>query len=137
MIIIENNIFSKIKTAAENINISEISGSYSLDDCTFLLKDLSSKIKVISIDEKEKIINSGINYSEILSKEEIPDKEYTKLFIDSTEEYKYEIATYTALLAEKIISCRGEDFILVSLARAGSPVGTLLKKYLRNIILPL
>ncbi len=132
MIIIENNIFSKIKTAAENINISEISGSYSLDDCTFLLKDLSSKIKVISIDEKEKIINSGINYSEILSKEEIPDKEYTKLFIDSTEEYKYEIATYTALLAEKIISCRGEDFILVSLARAGSPVGTLLKKYLKE-----
>ena len=54
MVIIENDIFNNIKTAAENINISEISGSYDISDCTFLLKDISKKIKVISIDEKEK-----------------------------------------------------------------------------------
>ena len=129
MVIIENSIFNNIKKAAKNLNISEISGSYNPDDCTFLLKDLTNKIKVISVDEKEEIINSGINYSEVLSKEEIPDNEYTTLFINSTEEFKYEIAAYTALLAEKIISLRGDDFILVSLARAGSPIGVLLKKY--------
>ena len=132
MVIIENDIFNNIKTAAENINISEISGSYDISDCTFLLKDLSEKIKVISIDEKEKIINSGINYSEVLSKEEIPDDEYIQLFMDSTEESKYEIAAYTALLAKKIISHRGENIILVSLARAGSPIGALLKRYFKE-----
>ena len=127
-----DHIFNNIKTAAENINISEISGSYNMDDCIFLLKDLSEKIKVISVDEKEKIINSGINYSEVLSKEDIPDEEYIRLFLGSTEESKYEIAAYTALLAEKIISSQGENIILVSLARAGSPIGALLKRYLRE-----
>ena len=85
------------------------------------------------MDEKEEIINSGINYSEVLSKEEIPDDEYTSLFMNSTEEFKYEIAAYTALLAKKIISLRGDDFILVSLARAGSPIGVLLKRYFWEI----
>jgi hypothetical protein len=132
VIIIKNDVFENIKKTAENISISEISGSYTLDDCTFLLKDLSDKIKIVSIEEKEKIINSGINYSEVLSKEEIPDEEYTKLFIDSTEKFKYEIAAYTALLSEKILSFRGNSFILVSLARAGSPVGVLLKKYFKE-----
>lgn len=123
------SILPDIEYAVKNINISEISGSYSNNDCIFLLKDLTDKIKEISVDDKEKIINSGTNYSEVLSKEEIPDKEYLELFIESTEKYKKDIAEYTAILAEKIYKLRGSDFILVSLARAGTPVGVLLKRY--------
>ena len=63
----------------ENINL--VKHSYK-EDCIFLLKDLTDKIKEITIEEKEKLIRSGVNYSEIISKESIPSEDIKNIFLN-------------------------------------------------------
>ena len=115
-----------------------IKGSYK-EDCIFLLKDLTGEFKEISIEEKEKLIARGISYSNFISKEEIPTEEVEDLFFDMVEKYSEKIAEYVSVLAEKIYKDKDSGLVIVSLARAGTPYGILIKKYLKfkyNIEIP-
>ena len=102
------------------------------DDCIFLLKDLSNDIKEITIEEKEELIRAGVNYSEMISKEGKPSEEITKIFLNMMERDKSKIALYVAKLSELIYKKKGRNLVLVSLARAGTPYGILIKKYLKE-----
>ena len=42
------------------------------------------------------------------------------------------VANAIGSLADKVISRRGRDVVLVSLARAGIPIGILLKRYINT-----
>lgn len=106
-----------------------IKGSYK-DDCEFLLKDLTDVIKEISVEQKEELIKKGINYSEMISVEEKPSLKIKKIFLKMINEHGREIAKYIAILAEKIYKEKSENLVIVSLARAGTPYGILIKKYL-------
>jgi hypothetical protein len=107
-------------------------GSYSKDDVTFLLKDLTGITLEGSSDKREKEIQSGRHYSETLPIEETPDKEYMELFWNLLDSFKQKVALYTGIAAEQIYQSKGRNTVLVSLARAGTPVGILIKRYILN-----
>ena len=110
----------------------KVQGTYKKEDCIFLLKDVTSQIKEISVEEKEELIAQGINYSEILSKEEPIKDSYNILFLRLLEENKQKLASYIGTLSESVYEDKGEDLVLVSLARAGSPFGALMKRYYKE-----
>ena len=113
--------------------------SYKEEDCIFLLKDIEDKILEVTIEEKEALINKGVNYSEMLSKEDNVSEEIKKLFEELTKDSAKDIATYVGNVSEKIYKAKGQDVVIVSLARAGTPFGVLIKKYIKykyNIDVP-
>ena len=112
----------------ENINL--VKHSYK-DDCIFLLKDLTDKIQEITIQEKEELIRSGVSYSEMISKESIPSKDIKNIFLNILNRDKKLIAYYVAKISEIIYRQKGNKLVIVSLARAGTPYGILIRKYLK------
>ncbi|MEK5529115.1 cysteine protease StiP family protein [Viridibacillus sp. FSL R5-0468] len=108
-------------------------GSYQPDDCVFLLRDLSKQSLEMSNEERERLIQSGTHYSEMLPIEYQPSKEYLKLFHQTLAAYAKRIAIAVGVVAEQINMQKGlENLVLVSLARAGTPIGVLIKRYLQE-----
>lgn len=105
-------------------------GSYSEEDVLFLLKDLSDIELEDSTVNRELRVQSGQHYSESLPIEYQPPKEYVDLFWNTTSEYKTKVALCVGIVAEQIYRLKGKQAILVSLARAGTPVGILIKRYI-------
>lgn len=105
--------------------------SYDEDDCIFLLKDLTNDIKEITVEEKEELIRAGINYSEMISKEDKPSLDIKNIFFSMLERDKALIAYYVAKISEIIYKEKGDKLVIVSLARAGTPYGILIRKYLK------
>lgn len=101
------------------------------DECELLLKDLTGIIKEITVEEKEELIRSGVNYSEFISKEDVPSESMKKIFFSMLKWSKRKIATYVVKISEAIYNEKGKDLVLVSLARAGTPYGILIKRYLK------
>ncbi|MBS4190927.1 cysteine protease StiP family protein [Bacillus sp. FJAT-49705] len=112
------------------IDEMEIFGSYAKRDVIFLLKDLSNFQLEGTIDNREKQIQSGQHYSESLPIEYLPPDQYMQLFQETLKEYKQKVALCTGIVSEQIFQNKGEDAVLVSLARAGTPVGILIKRYI-------
>lgn len=105
------------------------SGSYAAEDCLFLLRPL--EIAYTSIAEKERLIQTGgKHYSEMVSREEPPGEAYTDLFLALTARYRSRLARDILTLAELIRRTRPQPVTLVSLARAGTPIGALLQRAL-------
>lgn len=114
-------------------------GSYSEDDVVFLLKDVSDKVVELGNVEREKAIQNGCHYSEMLPIEYKPTEKYLEIFHSSLEIYSRKIANAVSVTAIKILKARGKNVVLVSLARAGTPAGILLKRYIKkryNIEMP-
>lgn len=107
-------------------------GSYSEKDVIFLLKDLSNKIQEQGNEDREEAIQGGGHYSEMLPIEYEPSQEYLNLFHDSLEKTSEKIAKAVALVSEEIFKRNGEKVVLVSLARAGTPFGILIKRYIEG-----
>lgn len=105
--------------------------SYSGDDVQILLKDLTGALPPLSTEEREKNIQSGTHYSEMLPLEYVPTAQYFDLYEKSLANNARKIALYTAVLAEKLLNIHGENMIIISLARAGIPIGILVKRYLK------
>lgn len=106
-------------------------GSYREEDVKFLLKDLSHIELEGSTETREKRIQSGEHYSESLPVEYYPPDEYLQLFHQTLTEHKKAIALQVGIVAEQILMKNGKASVLVSLARAGTPVGILLKRYIK------
>lgn len=107
------------------------SGSYSKEDVVFLLKDISHLIVEQDTEFRESAIQSGVHYSEMLPIEYTPSKEYMDIFYSTLQQSKVKLASLVSVLSEKIIVSRGNNIVLVSLARAGTPIGILIKRYLQ------
>ncbi|PLS19780.1 hypothetical protein CVD28_04795 [Bacillus sp. M6-12] len=105
--------------------------SYEEHDCIFVMKNVSDKVSEMNTEEKEANISKGVHYSEMLPKEYYPSKEYLNLFYKSLSASALSIAQHVANVAELIVKEKGKDVILVSLARAGTPIGVLIKKYIQ------
>lgn len=108
-----------------------LTGSYSSDDVVFLLKDLSGISIEKSLDEREQAIQKGVHYSEMLPIEYEPTQEYLEIFYESLHMYKQKVAIAVGVVAELIIEKNGQDIVLASLARAGTPIGILIKRYIQ------
>ncbi|WP_246145526.1 cysteine protease StiP family protein [Bacillus rubiinfantis] len=105
-------------------------GTYKQEDVIFLLKDLSNVKLEAATDTRERQIQAGRHYSETLPIEYQPPKEYVDLFWQTLHQYKQKVALCVGVVAEQIYAAKGKDTILVSLARAGTPAGILIKRYL-------
>lgn len=108
-------------------------GSYSEKDVVFLLKDLSQISLEKSTLEREQAVQSGTHYSEMLPIEYKPTDEYLQLFHHSLDMYKQKLAAAVGTVSEQILKMKGKSIVLVSLARAGTPVGILMKRYLQEM----
>jgi hypothetical protein len=107
-------------------------GSYLPDDCIFLLKPVV--IAPTDVEAKERAIQSGTrHYSEMLSVEKTPDERYMRLFYRALEQNKDRFAGHLASLARTLSLRPGKEVVLVSLARAGTPVGVLLHRGLKAL----
>lgn len=103
------------------------SGSYDASDVTFLLKPV--RIEETDVAEKERLIQSGQrHYSEMLSVEKTPDERYMQLFFRALDQNKVKFSRHLASLARTLSLRPGKEVVLVSLARAGTPVGVLLHR---------
>lgn len=105
-------------------------GSYPAQDVTFLLTDLSAVMAETGLEERERAIQSGRPYSEMLPVEYRPSERYRSLFHQALAAGADRVALAVAVVAERVLARRGDRLVLVSLARAGTPVGVLLRRYL-------
>jgi len=102
-------------------------GSYPEHDCMFLLKKIKPEFH--SIEDKERLIQTGqLHYSQMVSQESKPTPEYEKLFHDLTAKYKHKLAEEILNLSCLISDNIKQDVCIVSLVRAGTPIGVLVNK---------
>lgn len=106
--------------------------TYKKEDVVFLLKDISDLIKEEDNLTREKKIQSGTHYSEMIPIEYQVSDEYLSLYREKLEETKLKLAFAIGVMSEKILKRNGEDVVLVSLARAGTPIGILAKRYIKK-----
>lgn len=108
------------------------SGSYDPADVAFLLKPVV--LEPTPVAEKERLIQTGRrHYSEMLSPEAAPDAAYLALYDQALLRNGCRLARDIAALAAQLDKERqGFEIVLVSLARAGTPIGVLLARALRR-----
>lgn len=102
-------------------------GSYRPEDITFLLN--ITQIKATPVAEKERLIQSGKkHYSEMISEEKAPTAEHLKHFQHAFAHGAERLAQEVQQLGQALMThFPKQPIILVSLVRAGIPLGVLLK----------
>ena len=105
-------------------------GTYRDGDVKILLKDITGMVEPLGTQEREERIQGGVHYSEMLPIEYVPSPAYLSAYRDALARYAGMTAEAVAAVAEQIWRDKGENAALVSLARAGTPIGVLIKRYL-------
>ena len=106
--------------------------SYKKGDVELLLKDLTDKVNTISIDKKNKMQKNGLDVKDVVTDEFPIDKKYFDICFDTTKVYAKQTAIAVGNLAEQIYKIKKENAVLVSILRAGTLTGILVKRYLKN-----
>ena len=109
-----------------------MNSSYSTDDVEILLKDITGMVEPLPASVREKNIQRGVHYCEMLPLEYKPSEKYMYAYEKALMNYAKPTAKAISVLAEKIYQKKGDEVVLVSLARAGIPLGILIKRYIRN-----
>ena len=109
------------------------SGSYLPEDVHFLLKPV--EMEMTPVEQKERLIQSGEkHYSEMLSQEPEPTAWHLDLFARALEQGTERLAKEVVMLAKALADRFGDTpVILVSLVRAGVPLGVMLHQTLREM----
>lgn len=109
-------------------------GSYRPEDVTFLLKPIQVDF-MDDMAKKEALIQSGKrHYSEMLSSEKAPSREYLSLFHTAHQVNLERLATNCILLARKLLERYGQQVAIVSLARAGTPIGAVVHRLINGVL---
>lgn len=108
-------------------------GSYLPGDVQFLLAPL--QLEMTPVAEKEQLIQSGQkHYSEMLSQEPAPSPAHLALFSQALTAGAPRMAREVAALAKGLIEQLGQQpIVLVSLVRAGVPLGVMLQRALTEL----
>lgn len=107
--------------------------SYAPEDVGWLLQDLSDTELEAPTEEREEAIQSGgAHYAESLPVEYQPSAEYQALFTAALDTSAARIARAVGTVTETVLAERGPRPVLVSLARAGTPVGVLMRHWARH-----
>ena len=110
-----------------------MTGTYQENDVTLLLKDITGLVKPLPAEEREKMIQSGTHYSEMLPLEYEPSDEYMDTYMSAVENCSDMTARAVLSVARKIWRKKKEKTVLVSLARAGTSIGILIKRAIKFI----
>jgi len=110
------------------------SGSYDEAQVSFVVK-LIQEPDFISIADKERHIQAGIkHYGEMLSFESLPSDEYMEIFRNALDLNADKMARHCLILANEINKSRSDGIVtLVSLMRAGTPIGVILRDILIQV----
>ena len=112
--------------------LTPVHGSYQPQDCQFLLTPIEAEY--LSIEEKERRIQTGqAHYSEMIHREEAPSPRYLALFETLCDRYAPRLAREVRQLARQLVNDLGYSALpitLISLVRAGTPAGALLRRAL-------
>ena len=109
------------------------SGSYRAGEVSFLLRPLAQQ-EFVDVAAKEKLIQGGArHYSQMLSPESAPSERYMRLFDEACRANNARMARDCLRLARLIAGRRPGRIALVSLARAGTPVGVVVARLLREV----
>ncbi len=101
--------------------------SYRQEDVIFLLKDITGLVKPQPTAERERLIQAGRHYCEMLPLEYVPSPAYMEAYEEALTHFAVPVAAAVERLTDRVMERRGREVVLVSLARAGTPVGILLK----------
>ena len=108
-------------------------GSYAPDEVTWLLKDLSHVALEADIAYREKRIQAGVaHYAESLPIEYQPDSAYRELFDEVLRTSAGRLAAAVGVVTDLVLAERGSKIALVSLARAGTPIGILMRRWAKR-----
>ncbi|WP_405612881.1 phosphoribosyltransferase [Streptomyces sp. NBC_00076] len=104
--------------------------SYPPDEVGWLLQDLSDVTLEAPTEEREEAIQSGgAHYAESLPVEYQPSEQYQQLFHTALEESAGRLARAVGAVTEIVLAERSPRPVLVSLARAGTPIGVLMRRW--------
>jgi adenine/guanine phosphoribosyltransferase-like PRPP-binding protein len=107
--------------------------SYAPQDVGWLLQDLSDTELEAPTEEREEAIQSGgAHYAESLPVEYQPSAAYQALYTAALETSAARIARAVGTVTETVLAERGPRPVLVSLARAGTPVGVLMRRWAQH-----
>jgi len=109
-------------------------GSYRPDEVGWLLTDLSELNLEADVAERESAIQAGrAHYAESLPIEYQPDADYQALFDQVLVETARRLAVAVGAVTELVLAERGSGIVLASLARAGTPIGILMRRWARQV----
>ncbi|MFJ4538042.1 phosphoribosyltransferase [Streptomyces tibetensis] len=107
--------------------------SYAPEEVGWLLQDLSDVTLEAPTEEREEAIQSGgAHYAESLPVEYQPSEQYQELFHTALEDSAARIAQAVGVVTETVLAERSPRPVLVSLARAGTPVGILMRRWAQH-----
>lgn len=106
--------------------------SYNREDVVLLLKDITGLVEPKPAEERERLIQSGRHYCEMLPLEYVPGPAYMSTYQQALEHFALPVAAAVGRLSDRILKERGPSVVLVSLARAGTPVGILIRHYMQQ-----
>ena len=106
--------------------------SYKDDDVILLLKDITGLVKPLPTKVRERKIQLGTHYCEMLPLEYEPSEAYLKIYNAALAMYAQETADAVARVSEIILKEKGDRLVIVSLARAGTPIGILIKRFIKR-----
>jgi hypothetical protein len=109
-------------------------GSYAAEEVSWLLTDLSDVELEAPTEEREEAVQSGgAHYAESLPVEYQPDPAYLDLFHDALRHDASRLAHAVGVVTEILLAERGPHLVLASLARAGTPVGILVRRWAAHV----
>ncbi|MER5763379.1 phosphoribosyltransferase [Streptomyces sp. NPDC002082] len=104
--------------------------SYAAEDVGWLLQDLSGVELEAPTEEREEAIQAGgAHYAESLPVEFQPSPEYQQLYQSALTASAARMARAVGTVTETVLAERSPSPVLVSLARAGTPVGVLMRRW--------
>ncbi|MFD7630870.1 phosphoribosyltransferase [Streptomyces sp. NPDC059851] len=104
--------------------------SYAAEDVGWLLQDLSGVALEAPTEEREEAIQAGgAHYAESLPVEYQPSDQYQELYRSALDTSATRIARAVGTVTETVLAERTPSPVLVSLARAGTPVGVLMRRW--------
>ncbi|MFJ7334471.1 phosphoribosyltransferase [Streptomyces sp. NPDC101116] len=107
--------------------------SYAPEEVGWLLQDLSDVTLEAPTEEREEAIQSGgAHYAESLPVEYQPSEQYQALFHAALDDSAARIARAVGVVTETVLAERSPRPVLVSLARAGTPVGILMRRWAQH-----
>ncbi len=106
--------------------------SYAPEDVGWLLQDLSAVTLEAPTEEREEAIQrGGAHYAESLPQEYQPSERYQELYRTALDASAARVARAVGTVTNLVLAERSPRPVLVSLARAGTPVGILMRRWAR------
>lgn len=107
-------------------------GSFDPSEITYLLDDIGERMVETSTEERERAIQGGRHYASLLPLERQPSPRYLSVVDRAIERRIEPVAALVSRVGHQLVA-GDRPIVLVSIARAGCPIGILLRRYLRDV----